>query len=48
MCSNRRWGKPTGNGGDTGVAMRPKSNKKNRDGDGDDVDQLMAYDILLY
>ncbi|GKD98144.1 suppressor of K(+) transport growth defect 1-like protein [Tanacetum coccineum] len=32
-------GKPAGNGGDTGVATRPKSNKKNGDGDGDDADQ---------
>lgn len=29
-------GKPSSNGGDTGVATRPKSNKKNGDGDGGD------------
>lgn len=32
-------GKPAGNGSDTGVATRPKSNKKNGDGDGDDAEQ---------
>ncbi|GKC83260.1 hypothetical protein Tco_1138977, partial [Tanacetum coccineum] len=50
VCSNRRWGKPARNGGDTGVATRTKWNKKNRDGDGDDVEQnkLMAYNFLLY
>ncbi|PWA73259.1 AAA+ ATPase domain-containing protein [Artemisia annua] len=32
-------GKPAGNGGDTGVATRPKSNKKNGDGDSDDAEQ---------
>ena len=32
--------KPSSNGGDTGVATRPKSNKKNGDGgDGDDSEQ---------
>ena len=48
MCVQTLWGKPAGNGGYTGVATRPKSNKKNRDGDDGDADQLMAYDILLY
>nr|GEY37577.1 serine/threonine-protein kinase ATR [Tanacetum cinerariifolium] len=39
-----------GNGGDTGVSTRPKSNKKNVDEDGDDVEkyELMASDFLLY
>ncbi|GJW95360.1 integrin-linked protein kinase 1-like protein [Tanacetum coccineum] len=50
VCSNERWGKPAGNGSDMGVAMMPKSNKKNGDGDGDDVEQnkLVAFDFLLY
>ncbi|GKD99276.1 hypothetical protein Tco_1387260, partial [Tanacetum coccineum] len=50
VCSNRRWGKPEGNGSDTGVATRPKLNKKNGNGDGDNVEQnkLMASDFLLY
>nr|GEW30485.1 protein suppressor of K(+) transport growth defect 1-like [Tanacetum cinerariifolium] len=39
MCSNGRWGKPARNRSDTGVATMPKSNKKNGDGDGDDVEQ---------
>nr|GFD20579.1 hypothetical protein [Tanacetum cinerariifolium] len=52
MCSNGRWGKPTGNGSDTGVATMPKSNKKNGngDGDGDDVEQnkLMENSMCDY
>ncbi|GKD67942.1 ribosome biogenesis protein TSR3 [Tanacetum coccineum] len=50
MCSNGRWGKPAGNGSDTGVAMMPKSNKKKRDGDGDDVEQnkLMENSMCDY
>nr|GEW57189.1 F-box domain, leucine-rich repeat domain, L domain-like protein [Tanacetum cinerariifolium] len=43
-------GKPIGNGDDTGLAARTKSNKNNGDGDGDNVEQnkLMASDFLLY
>nr|GEX92604.1 coatomer beta' subunit [Tanacetum cinerariifolium] len=54
MCSNGRWGKPTGNGSDTGVATMPKSNRKNGDEDGDDVEQnklmensMCDYDSLI-
>ena len=52
MCSNKPWGRPAGNGGDTSVATRPKTNKKNGygDGDGDDMEhnKSMVSDILLY
>nr|GEY27681.1 protein suppressor of K(+) transport growth defect 1-like [Tanacetum cinerariifolium] len=43
-------GKPAGNGSDTGVATMPKSNKKNGDGDGDDVKQnkLMENSMCDY
>ncbi|GJS85680.1 ribosome biogenesis protein TSR3 [Tanacetum coccineum] len=50
MCSNGRWGKSAGNGSDTGVATMPKSNKKNGDGDGDDVEKnkLMENSMCDY
>ncbi|GJV44164.1 RNA-directed DNA polymerase, eukaryota, reverse transcriptase zinc-binding domain protein [Tanacetum coccineum] len=44
VCSNGRWGKPSGNVGDTGVATMPKSNKKNGDGDGDDAIMRLGTD----